>query len=79
MLEQLGEALECRYCAALGSRVFFGRPVIVTRPRVGERGQTIELKRFRVARREVTGINYVTVPQGLIESFAPVAARLHGK
>lgn len=36
-------------------RVFFGRPVIVTRPRVGERGQTIELKRFRVARREVTG------------------------
>lgn len=29
-------------------------------------------------RRETLGINYVTVPQELIGSFAPVAARLHG-
>jgi probable F420-dependent oxidoreductase len=32
-----------------------------------------------VLRREITGINYVTVPQGLIDSFAPVAALLNGK
>lgn len=42
-------------------------------------GTAEEVADILLARREVTGINYVTVPQGLIESFAPVAARLNGK
>jgi probable F420-dependent oxidoreductase len=32
-----------------------------------------------VARREALGVNYVTVQQSQIESFAPIAARLRGK
>lgn len=40
---------------ALFMRVAFGRPVLVTRRRAGERGRVIVLYRFRVARREVTG------------------------
>lgn len=36
-------------------RLAFGRPVIVQRRRIGERGRTISLYRFRVARRDVTG------------------------
>ena len=31
------------------------------------------------SRREVLGVNYVTVQQSQIESFAPVVARLHGR
>ena len=42
-------------------------------------GTAEEVADILLARREITGINYVTVPQGLIESFAPVAARLNGK
>lgn len=40
---------------AIYMRVAFGRPVLVTRRRVGERGRAITLYRFRVARRDVTG------------------------
>ncbi len=40
---------------ALFMRAAFGKPVIVERRRVGERGRTIMLWRFRVARRQVTG------------------------
>lgn len=40
---------------ALFMRLAFGRPVLVTRRRVGERGRAIALYRFRVARRDVTG------------------------
>ncbi len=40
---------------ALFMRLAFGRPVLVSRRRVGERGRAIGLWRFRVARREVTG------------------------
>jgi lipopolysaccharide/colanic/teichoic acid biosynthesis glycosyltransferase len=36
-------------------RVAFGRPVLVERRRVGERGRAIALYRFRVARRDITG------------------------
>lgn len=36
-------------------RLAFGRPVLVERRRIGERGRTISLYRFRVARRDVTG------------------------
>lgn len=36
-------------------RFAFGRPVLVERRRIGERGRTISLYRFRVARRDVTG------------------------
>ena len=42
-------------------------------------GTAEEVAEALVRRREVTGVNYVTVPQGLIDSFAPVAALLHGK
>jgi hypothetical protein len=31
------------------------------------------------SRRETLGVNYVTVQQSQIESFAPVVARLHGR
>ncbi|CNH27451.1 putative F420-dependent oxidoreductase%2C MSMEG_2516 family [Mycobacterium tuberculosis] len=31
------------------------------------------------SRRETLGVNYVTVQQAQIESFAPVVARLHGR
>ena len=31
------------------------------------------------SRREILGVNYVTVQQSQIESFAPVVARLHGR
>lgn len=40
---------------AIFMRTAFGRPVLVARRRVGERGRTIHLYRFRVARRDVTG------------------------
>lgn len=40
---------------ALFMRLAFGRPVLVMRRRVGERGRAIMLYRFRVARRDVTG------------------------
>lgn len=30
-------------------------------------------------RRELTGVNYVTVPQRLIEAFAPIASLLNGR
>jgi lipopolysaccharide/colanic/teichoic acid biosynthesis glycosyltransferase len=36
-------------------RVAFGKPVLVERRRVGERGRAIALYRFRVARRDITG------------------------
>jgi lipopolysaccharide/colanic/teichoic acid biosynthesis glycosyltransferase len=36
-------------------RIAFGRPVLVERRRVGERGRAIALYRFRVARRDITG------------------------
>lgn len=41
--------------AALNMRVFFGNPVLVRRRRIGERGRSFSLLRFRVARRQVTG------------------------
>ncbi len=40
---------------ALFMRLAFGRPVVVERRRVGERGRAIALYRFRVARRDITG------------------------
>lgn len=40
---------------ALFMRLAFGRPVLVRRHRVGERGAAVHLLHFRVARREVTG------------------------
>ncbi|MGK2877505.1 MAG: sugar transferase [Solirubrobacterales bacterium] len=40
---------------ALFMRLAFGRPVIVERRRVGERGRAIALYRFRTARRDITG------------------------
>jgi lipopolysaccharide/colanic/teichoic acid biosynthesis glycosyltransferase len=40
---------------ALFMRLAFGSPVLVHRRRVGERGRTIAIHRFRVARRDVTG------------------------
>lgn len=36
-------------------RLAFGRPVLVERRRVGERGRAVHLLHFRVARREITG------------------------
>lgn len=41
--------------AAAFMRLAFGRPVLVERRRIGERGRTLSLLRFRVARRSVTG------------------------
>jgi lipopolysaccharide/colanic/teichoic acid biosynthesis glycosyltransferase len=40
---------------ALFMRFAFGKPVLVERRRVGERGRAIALYRFRVARRDITG------------------------
>lgn len=40
---------------AVFMRLAFGRPVLVQRRRIGDRGRTISLYRFRVARRDVTG------------------------
>jgi lipopolysaccharide/colanic/teichoic acid biosynthesis glycosyltransferase len=40
---------------ALFMRLAFGKPVLVERRRVGERGRAIAIYRFRVARRDVTG------------------------
>lgn len=40
---------------ALFMRMAFGKPVLVERRRVGERGRAIALYRFRVARRDITG------------------------
>lgn len=40
---------------ALFMRFAFGNPVLVERRRVGERGRSIALYRFRVARRDITG------------------------
>ncbi|MBJ7354007.1 MAG: sugar transferase [Thermoleophilaceae bacterium] len=40
---------------ALFMRLAFGKPVLVERRRVGERGRAIGLFRFRVARRDITG------------------------
>lgn len=41
--------------AALIMRGVFGKPVLVRRRRIGERGRSFSLLRFRVARRQVTG------------------------
>lgn len=40
---------------ALFMRFAFGKPVLVERRRVGERGRAIAIYRFRVARRDITG------------------------
>jgi len=42
-------------------------------------GTTDEIVEHLVHRREVFGVNYVTVPQSVIDDFAPLVARLTGK
>jgi hypothetical protein len=42
---------------------------------IGTHSEVVERLRYR---REALGINYVTVPQPLIDSFAPIAAELVG-
>lgn len=42
-------------------------------------GSPEQMAETLLRRREVTGVNYVTVPQSMIDDFAPVAALLHGK
>jgi probable F420-dependent oxidoreductase len=42
-------------------------------------GSTESVVELLCSRREALGVNYVTVQQAQIESFAPVVARLHGR
>ena len=42
-------------------------------------GSSENIVEMLYSRRETLGVNYVTVPQSQIDSFAPVVARLHGR